>query len=625
MAEHDKILVFRPYFPTQRLSELLYKWRLPVSVSNLQGYLDPRHPHAVNSLLIAKLGTQEVLVCACDDGDVILYYTHFLQEISITKDYKFDADYHLNARPLMIGNVRQSAWGLAIHTNARILAVSCNTHDVSVFKFALTDDAVLYNDPQKEWQYPGRSKDDLHVFASHRTNIPNISFFNSDLDKEGRYLVSTDLTGAIVLWDLRECSQIKRIDPPSTPDGTSGWSIACIDPRAFLLIKSDLEFLGCKLERNRNGTYDATQCRFNLKDSSVYYQGARVNSADSLFSDIARQSVATARRSLLRAQEIQEQMDRLEASMERANAAFDQMERRHTTALQALSERNNSDRTFTNDGLDGDEDDDIEDRNSEDDMDEEPGDMNLDGDQILGSLERSSRESLTHIQTTESLNASLFMAEDSDDSAPDTYVEEFDMLGVIPTSEDISNHSLNIGSTNSSLYTMSARRDPSYTHFLIIHTGQNFVSLQEAPFDNLAVISRDPCHQHLPTNMAWLSHYDRLHLSQLIPELNVFVAATAAGRAAIYTLTRKVTSTKSAMNDEYGIRLEVVLPFTSQEERKERPATLLIGLAAAPIQGHHSNFGNGQRWRLVLTYHDHTVMNYELWRDGGYCSVNAFI
>ena len=654
MAEHDQILVFRPCFPTQKLSELLYKWRLPVSAPDLQGYIDPQHPHAVNSMLIAKLGTQEVLVCACDDGDFILYYTHFLREISITKDYKFDADHHLKSRPLMIGNVKRSAWGIAIHTNARILAVSCNTHEVSVFKFALTDDAVLYNDPQKEWQYPGRSKDDLHVFKSHLANVPNISFFNSDLDKEGRYLVSTDLTGVIILWDLRERSQIKRIKPvPSLPH-LGGWSIACVDPRAFLLVKSDFEFLGCKREQDRNGTYDITQCRSHLKNSSINYPEvlpSRTSSPDPRFFDVIMQRVATTRRELLRILEARQQMEQIDVNVERANVAFNQIERRHAAGPQGVLDRNGIDRALTNDGSNEDEDDVIEnEHSSEDDPEEEQEDFDLDDNQLFDTTEDpmvdaapeyseiatgsasagrrlsvgSSGEFMTQIRTTETMDASLFMDDDTEGSASDAYAEESDGLDPILISEHIVHHN----SQNSSPNTISTWRDPDYGPFLLIHTGQDFVSLQGVPCDNLAVISRDPCHQHLPTNMAWLLHYDRLHLSQLIPELNLFVTATAAGRAAIYTLTRKVTGTKSGIDDEYGMRLDFVVPFTSQEERKERPATFLIGLAAAPIQGHQMNFGNvmsGQRWRLALTYHDHTVMNYELWREGRSCSASVFI
>ena len=40
----------------------------------------------------------------------------------------------------------------------------------------------------------------------------------------------------------------------------------------------------------------------------------------------------------------------------------------------------------------------------------------------------------------------------------------------------------------------------------------------------------------------------------------------------------------------------------------------LLGIAASPVQG-KSTAVRGVRWRLMLTYYDHSVLSYELWRE----------
>ncbi len=43
------------------------------------GYINQQRPHCVNHLKIGNLGQLEILLMACDDGDVLVYYTHLLQ------------------------------------------------------------------------------------------------------------------------------------------------------------------------------------------------------------------------------------------------------------------------------------------------------------------------------------------------------------------------------------------------------------------------------------------------------------------------------------------------------------------------------------------------------------------
>lgn len=49
---------------------------LPVSTDGqrIGGYIDSTSPHCVNSMIVGDLGSQEILLIACDDGDIIGFY-----------------------------------------------------------------------------------------------------------------------------------------------------------------------------------------------------------------------------------------------------------------------------------------------------------------------------------------------------------------------------------------------------------------------------------------------------------------------------------------------------------------------------------------------------------------------
>lgn len=153
---------------------------------------------------------------------------------------------------ILFRNVDKSAWGIAIHKEARLIAVSANTHKITVFAFALysepwrsksafhKDREVLFNadvpddeELSQELQAYSELKKLLRSFSfrygpnewisaspfshliilrfrynleisleGHLSNIPDIAFCNTDADPAGRYLVSTDLNGATFVWDI---------------------------------------------------------------------------------------------------------------------------------------------------------------------------------------------------------------------------------------------------------------------------------------------------------------------------------------------------------------------------------------------------------------------------------------
>ena len=110
-----------------------------------------------------------------------------------------------------------------------------------------------------------------------------------------------------------------------------------------------------------------------------------------------------------------------------------------------------------------------------------------------------------------------------------------------------------------------------------------------------------------------------------VPELGVVAIASQAGRVALLTMTK---STRGS--EQYGFRIEWLLPLRSEEEKLLRPNTALMGMALGPVQGRGMTAASAvsgdaqdqamvadgsRRFRLMLTYYDHTILSYEIWRS----------
>ena len=191
---------------------------LPESRPGLHGTLDVFSGHVVNHVIIGDLGNEEILIAACDDGDVISYTT---RSISLAIEQATCL-----GEPWFLQNVGSSAWGLAIHKDARLIAVSSNTKRIEVFAPALkrsespdsrlneTDGFEEFTNsagstmPPNHWTsvLSATPNDRVYnrkiILDGHATNIPNIAFCNTGLDREGRYLASTDIENKTFIWDV---------------------------------------------------------------------------------------------------------------------------------------------------------------------------------------------------------------------------------------------------------------------------------------------------------------------------------------------------------------------------------------------------------------------------------------
>ncbi|KAF2859228.1 hypothetical protein K470DRAFT_249829 [Piedraia hortae CBS 480.64] len=225
LAAGSSIKVYIPQYPRHRLPpQPALSIAIPPTSTNLQGYINLREPHSINRILVAPLGVEEILVIARDDGDVNCIYTRHIHQ---------SVQDHLPAqgvRPFFQVNVGMSAWGLAVHAKARLLAISSNRHEVLVFSFGLVD-------------HDGRIlRDDSTKVIAGWTNIPCVAFCNMPYDEEGRWLLFTDVSGVSSVVDL-------SMDPPQVVQNfgfvpgritgfdrwNAGWIVEFLDPRSFIV------------------------------------------------------------------------------------------------------------------------------------------------------------------------------------------------------------------------------------------------------------------------------------------------------------------------------------------------------------------------------------------------------
>lgn len=87
MYNFDEIYVYEPCGQSEHIDKPALILKLPVSRPGLRGHIDPRHPHGVNHLILDRLGHEEIVLVACDDGDVMAYYVSDIQRELVSRGF----------------------------------------------------------------------------------------------------------------------------------------------------------------------------------------------------------------------------------------------------------------------------------------------------------------------------------------------------------------------------------------------------------------------------------------------------------------------------------------------------------------------------------------------------------
>jgi hypothetical protein len=242
------------------------------------GYIDERNPHNINSLIVDDLGLNEVLLLATDSGNVTGYEVEAIfSAINRCTTNKLTQPLSTHeVRPFFVESVQASAWGLATHKFARLIAVSANTGIITVFAFALadsqsdSDDSTLTSaqssDPElsgasdstwicidtaermeamKQTMPNHRTRNLRLSYAGHFDNIPCVSFANFDLDPNGLWMISTDIHSRVFIWRVWDDLAPVQISNYAEGRGERGWFVLPISPCRVQHHLSTLDACGC--------------------------------------------------------------------------------------------------------------------------------------------------------------------------------------------------------------------------------------------------------------------------------------------------------------------------------------------------------------------------------------------
>ncbi|KAI1447685.1 hypothetical protein F5Y02DRAFT_350624 [Annulohypoxylon stygium] len=271
------------------------------------GYLDENFPHQVNHLIVSDFGNEEILLLAYDDGDVIAYYTRHIENELLRRE-RGGRNNKPVLNPFFHENVDKSAWGLAVHKQSRMIAVSSNYHDVTVFVFALTGRPYRHTPEVNELglfrtivrdehgrfvdrrerssqfvaEAPRHPLDDSKIAALQTAvrrrdanwrivietgdragaNIPNIAFSN-DANGEAEKIVAVDISGRLWLLDFWAFDQrhyfntqgLHPVQPRLRHHGLAihshkprAWGVLVLPESSFLPMKNKEDAIGVSLE-----------------------------------------------------------------------------------------------------------------------------------------------------------------------------------------------------------------------------------------------------------------------------------------------------------------------------------------------------------------------------------------
>lgn len=569
VATTSCVAVYEPKFPYQTLGRAPSLLILPhVTRDDAMGAISHSSPHAVNQLIVGFLGSQEILLLARDSGNVEAYNIAAICEAiqKTPEGYRGERNsLALNLRPFFRQWVRQSAWGLTIHREARMIAVSANTPSewqpadsedtsatVTIFAFAVSPESTSSNSveshshsdlDEEEWiswsgreDTPVRDRNYKIVLAGwhgHEHNIPNISFLSASCEADGAWILSTDVLGTMKLWQVwsRTCwrtwdfgddARRVRMGALSYP----GWQVVALNVDDFVRADTTEEFIGASRAPVHYGNYDGGPS-FDLSSIARRVPGRslhhpahpsaelELSSDDELDETLAGDDDALPSEIVVVTQEALE----IESLAEFQMSRFD-----GETQYQVEDERQYVVPSFNEDGSSSSE----------------------------GERQMPSPPSERSMRTTRLL---------------DQMANPINKKTAMPPEVAI----LHCGNTNVRLLGGPGAR---YPHIFC-------AGILKQIFPNTRIGQN-------------LDLIDRLNMVHTIPELGVVLIATQAGRLAVCALTRRDDGL-------LGLRVDWILPTKKQEARGQRPELCpLIGLAVGPIQGHYddsaSSDSDGGAW-----------------------------
>ncbi|KAH7329042.1 hypothetical protein B0I35DRAFT_34701 [Stachybotrys elegans] len=274
-AYQGHIYVYRPRdVLSQAIPRLPDLQLLPKQTANSRyvgGTMDMNNPHTINHIITGYLGRQEIVLACFDDGDVVAYWMDGIAHaVSAILDKPTSADRRRAApqkpsslRPFLHENVSSSAWGLAIHRKSRLIAVSSNRHEVTVFAPALergpgrgsSGDACECNNCCSQQgdraRLRLRSWRILLKFGPLANNMPNIGFMDNQ-DGDAERLCAVDVEGTLwvaEIWNdskpvVRFPGLWGKISEEAMREIARGWGVLPLPSSSFMQVENVEEMVG---------------------------------------------------------------------------------------------------------------------------------------------------------------------------------------------------------------------------------------------------------------------------------------------------------------------------------------------------------------------------------------------
>ncbi|RPB16210.1 hypothetical protein P167DRAFT_551717 [Morchella conica CCBAS932] len=649
IAVRSTIRVYAPKYPYQTIPTTTPYTTLTSAASpTAAGFIDPQDPHAINSLTVGELGFEEVLVSAHDDGDVCAWYTRDLRRIAFR---------------LSVG---KSAWGVALHKERRLLAVSANTHQISVFELAIgrnleegeRDDEDEYMEGEEKSvlgdedcgrshnggrkrrrrrRAESRSPDDSDVseddsicagckrrrgkksplkdktvktLIGHGHNIPNISFLG---DPSGRWLVGTSIDGTVILWDV---TTERAVEKCKMGFHSMGWSVLFLKPQAFKPVSNIYEALGKPIpsqvgrEPRKNTIHGIQTLPTDYYDPPTNPRFHEARAWD-ISPHTAHQSTSRILMPDERSDDYDDYLDEEEGDDESHQSSEDVDGHEVQVFIvpggghvELLTEEGSETDTSAS--------------TTATDSQEETAETyhsvpaSVVGTTDVGSGLEDDGEQRDNILDTIGPVRVVEFVQDSEgegDKSYEKHTMEIEMMSMMTQMRTKGRRSL-------------CRFPP--VSFIFSTTERNCQLLTLTPYLTPNVVCFFPLHQqNQPPTVQYFSDIDRLNMVHCIPDLSLVIAASQKGRAAIFRLTR--------VGDIFGMRLDTILPREDEvnERGRERRPSVLLGVAVSPVQERRRGRGGGlgvwgrKRWRLMMVYVDGSINSYELGREEGIVEVGG--
>ncbi|XRM44710.1 hypothetical protein ABZX51_007824 [Aspergillus tubingensis] len=641
VACSHQIYVWEPSGSFQTLGNKPEMIITPVmKVPHASGYIAPASPHAINNLLVDDLGRDEVLLLVTDSGNVCGYrveaiFSALKRAAENKEERPLDGS---QVDPFFVEFVQASAWGLAIHKFARLIAVSANTGLITVFAFALVnptsesssssyhpdedDDMIDYGQTWLEVRTKDQFNQLRHLmparhrarnvkltYTGHYANIPCVDFLNCDLDPNGNWMVSTDIDNRLLVWrvwdslgpfNVNHFNDVSfKFFPETLRSDERGWSVIALDPRTFHRVKSTEEACGGPpIRRAKNGrtVYDLTRANSRIPNASQIYNffppAVKIESEEPVLPDIFGADCCISRRNGASQAAF---ADGTSAALRRypsdgASAEFLDANGL-STATGNIRPSDFAD-TFSHRAVNG----------------SVYGDnLSRDGSDVdVGAHNAAGPGPLT---TPEFLQFALLEALGGEAPGTEFYEDEIDYYlagGTYSSDHELDNADNSSSSYNSDTSAVGSIPYPlldgelvysqlyprrhchvdsmfdtnsAGSRFPILHFSQTDIRLIPHPFANYATaVCGDPLRQPFTHPVVSIRACDRFNMVKYVPEHGIVIAASQKGRAAVIALTESETTGIS-------FRVDWIVPLESQEKYGDRPLIPILGMCVSPIQG----------------------------------------